>query len=435
MPILLPVAGLSISLVVLLVVGGVVGSLSGLFGVGGGFLITPILMMIGIPPTVAAASGSCQMVATSSSGMAAHSRLGNVDFKMGAVLLAGGLVGADLGVRAIRLLRTLGEADLAITLAYVLVLGSLGSYMFFQSLATLRRGAVVRKTGKGPQRPGVLDRLPWQMDFPRSGVRHSVLVPLSLAVIVGVLAAIMGVGGGFIMIPMMIYLLAMPTHVAVGTSLFQILFLCAGVTYLQAATNQTVDLLLVLPLALGSAVGAQAGARLGRLLRGEQLIILLATLVLAVTGKMISDLVFLPSNRLKPAEMYRREEASRPPRASPRRLAFYAPPLGGAGPAAGVRTLPGREAGKLRLAPLRAHANSAMELPGKEGAPLRARAAAPGGPLRPAGRERNNSPPGTALRTTAWPPGCSYTYRAGCSRPSAAPECRASFPSPRSVPS
>jgi uncharacterized protein len=303
MPILLPVAGMSISLYWLLAVGGVVGSLSGLFGVGGGFLLTPVLMMIGIPPTVAAASGSCQMVATSSSGMAAHFRIGNVDIKMGSVLLVGGLAGAALGVQAIKILRALGDADLAITLAYVVVLGSLGSYMFFESLGTLRRGAIVKKHRQPTATEGLLNRLPWQMEFPRSGVRHSILVPLFLSAIVGVLASIMGVGGGFIMLPMMVYLLGMPTHVAVGTSLFQILFLCAGVTYMQAATNHIVDLILVLPLALGSAVGAQIGARLSRLLRGEQLMILLATLVLVVMGKMTFGLIVRPSDVLKPAEV------------------------------------------------------------------------------------------------------------------------------------
>jgi uncharacterized protein len=308
MPIYLPVAGISLSLILLVAVGGLVGSLSGLFGVGGGFLLTPVLMMIGIPPTVAAASGSCQMVATSSSGMAAHFRLGNVDIKMGTVLLLGGLGGAALGVQAIKILRALGDADFAITLAYVIVLGGLGSYMFFQSLGTLRRGAIVKKHRKATHEASLLSRLPWQIEFPRSGVRHSILIPFSLSVIVGVLASIMGVGGGFIMLPMMVYLLGMPTHVAVGTSLFQILFLCAGVTYMQAATNHIVDLVLVLPLALGSAIGAQVGARMSRLLRGEQLLILLATLVLAVCGKMVHGILITPSNLLKPAGVSSHEE-------------------------------------------------------------------------------------------------------------------------------
>ncbi len=312
MHLFLPVAGLSISLPLLVSVGAAVGLLSGLFGVGGGFLLTPVLIMIGVPPTVAAASDSCQIVATSSSGTAAHFRLGNVDMKIGSLLLIGGLAGAGLGVHVIKILRTLGEADLAITLAYVFVLGSLGSYMFFQSLSTLRRGAIVKRSRKAPRADGLLTRLPWQMDFPRSRVRHSILIPLFLSAIVGILASIMGVGGGFIMLPMMVYLLGMPTHVAVGTSLFQILFLCAGVTYMQAATNHTVDLLLALPLALGSAMGAQFGARVSRLLRGEQLMILLATLVLIVTGKMMTRLILTPSNLLRPAEIYRREQVTEP---------------------------------------------------------------------------------------------------------------------------
>jgi uncharacterized membrane protein YfcA len=313
MPVLLPVAGISISLPILLAAGAAVGLLSGMFGVGGGFLLTPILMMLGIPPTVAAASDSCQIVATSSSGMAAHFRLGNVDVKMGALLLVGGWGGAAFGVEGIKILRAMGEADLLIKLSYILVLGGLGSYMFIQSLKTLRRGAVVVKSGKAPKSTGLLRRLPWQMEFPRSHVRHSILIPLFFASIVGLLASIMGVGGGFIMLPMMVYLLGMPTHVAVGTSLFQILFLCAGVTYMQATLNQTVDLVLVLPLALGSAVGAQIGARVSRMLRGEQLMILLATLVLAVTIKMMSGLILKPADLLKPAEVTRQQETTRLP--------------------------------------------------------------------------------------------------------------------------
>jgi uncharacterized protein len=312
-PIFLPIAGVSISMPLLAAAGAVVGLLSGIFGVGGGFLMTPILIMLGIPPTVAAASDSCQIVATSSSGMAAHFRLGNVDTKMGALLLVGGISGAAFGAEGIKILRSLGEADLVIKLAYILVLGSLGGYMFFQSLTTLRRGAIVKQSKKSTMGEGLLARLPWQMDFPRSRVRHSVVVPLFFAALVGVLASIMGVGGGFIMLPMMVYLLGMPTHVAVGTSLFQILFLCAGVTYMQAALNHTVDLVLALPLALSSAVGAQIGARLSRLMRGEQLMILLAILVLSVTGKMLSSLVLTPSNILEPAGVIHRQETTPQP--------------------------------------------------------------------------------------------------------------------------
>jgi uncharacterized membrane protein YfcA len=299
--VVLPVAGISISLPLLLAVGTVVGFLSGMFGVGGGFLITPILMMIGIPATVAAASGSCQMVATSSSGFAAHFRLGNVDMKLGAVLLLGGLGGAELGVHIIKLLRMLGEADLAITLTYIVVLSLVGSYMFIESLQSLRRGALVPRSQGVVKSEIYFSRLPFQMDFPRSQVRHSILLPLVLGALVGTLAAIMGVGGGFLMVPMMVYLLGMPMHAAIGTDLFQIFFTCIGVTFMQATTNQTVDLVLALPLAAGSAIGAQMGARVSRYLRGEQLRILLALLVLLVTAKMLSGLVFTPGGRLRRA--------------------------------------------------------------------------------------------------------------------------------------
>ena len=306
MPILLPVASVCISLILLAGVGTGIGLISGLFGVGGGFLLTPLLIMSGVPATVAAASVSCQMIASSSSGVAAHFRLGNVDIKMGSVLLIGGLAGGGFGVEAIKILRTLGEANLAITLTYIVVLGALGGYMFTQSLRTLRHGSIANRPTRAPKMSGLLARLPWQMDFPHSGVRHSVVVPLVLAVFAGILASVMGVGGGFIMLPLMVYLLGMPTHVAIGTSLFQILVLSAGVTFMQADANHTVDLLLVLPLALSSAVGAQLGARLSRLLRGEQLMILLATLVLAVTGKMAMDVVVKPSHLLAPSETTRR---------------------------------------------------------------------------------------------------------------------------------
>ncbi len=298
MPVFLPIAGISINMLLLIGAGALVGFMSGLLGVGGGFLLTPILMMVGIPATVAAASDTNSIVATSSSGVAAHFRLGNVDLRMGSVLLLGGLVGAAIGVEVIKVLRTLGNADVLIKLMYVLVLGSVGSYMLLQSLKNLQRGAVVLKS-RAPAKPNrFLSRLPFQMQFPRSNVRHSVLVPFVLCMIVGILSAIMGVGGGFIMVPMMVYLLRMPAHVAVGTDLFQIMFTCAGVTLMQATTNQTVDLVLALLLAVGSTVGAQIGARVSRRLRGEQLMILLAVLCLTVVGRMAVGLVVTPSNLL-----------------------------------------------------------------------------------------------------------------------------------------
>ncbi len=298
MDLYLPVAGISINLFLVIAVGAMVGFLSGLVGVGGGFLMTPILMMIGVPPTIAAASDTNSIVATSSSGMAAHFRLGNVDRKLGIVLLLGGLAGAQIGVRIIRLLRTMGSADLAITLFYVVVLSCVGCFMMVESLHSMRRGILAPKEVKPVVRREFLGRLPLQMNFPRSNVHHSVFVPLILCALVGMLAAIMGVGGGFIMVPMMVYLLRMPMHVAVGTDLFQILFTCAGVTLMQAATNHTVDVVLALLVAAGSTVGAQIGARLARVLRGDQLKIVLASVVLAVTVKMAVGLLIRPANLL-----------------------------------------------------------------------------------------------------------------------------------------
>jgi uncharacterized membrane protein YfcA len=302
MSIFLPVAGISIDLTLLVGVGAMVGFLSGLFGVGGGFLLTPILMMIGIPPTVAAASDSCQIVAASSSGVAAHFRLGNVDIKMGIILILGGLSGSALGVQVIKALRALGSADFVITVTYIVVLGSLGAYMFIESLQSLRRGTMVPKSQTPGVKGNLLDKLPFQMEFPRSRVQHSVLMPYFLGVLVGLLAAVMGVGGGFIMLPVMVYLLRMPMHVAVGTSLFQILFTCAGATFMQATTNHTVDLMLALLLAIGSTIGAQIGTRLGRLLRGDQLKILLASLVLAVMVKMTVGIMVTPASLLAAAK-------------------------------------------------------------------------------------------------------------------------------------
>jgi uncharacterized membrane protein YfcA len=298
MDILLPVAGMSINVFLLIGVGTVVGLLSGLVGVGGGFLMTPILMMIGVPPTVAVASDSNAIVATSASGTAVHFRLGNVDQKLGGVMLLGGLVGGAIGVRIIRALGALGNADLVITITYVVVLGNVGVFMFLEGLHSLRRAVMTPVAHKPSERRGFLQRLPLQMRFPASRVQHSVFVPFALCALVGVLSAIMGVGGGFIMVPAMVYLLRVPMHTAIGTDLFQILFTSAAVTLMQAITNQTVDVVLALLIALGSTAGAQIGARLARLLRGDQLKIVLATVVLAVTAKMAYRLVVAPANLL-----------------------------------------------------------------------------------------------------------------------------------------
>lgn len=302
MGILLPIAGISINVLLLIAVGSVIGLLSGLLGIGGGFLITPILMFIGVPPTIAAASGTNAIVATSSSGVGAHFRLKNVDMRMGALLLLGGLLGSAIGVECIKLLKVLGNADLVITLTYIVVLGIVGGYIVQDSLRRMRRGLLASKSLRRARKRSLLDRLPFQVEFPRSGVRHSLLLPILLCSFVGMLTAIMGVAGGFMLVPVMVYLLGMPAHVAVGTSLFQALFTCAAVTLMQAGTNNTVDLVLALLLAAGSTVGAQAGARLSRLLRGEQLMIILGILALAVMLKMVIGVTLPPQNPLGVAQ-------------------------------------------------------------------------------------------------------------------------------------
>ncbi len=281
-------------------VGMVVGFLSGLLGVGGGFLMTPILMMIGIPPIVAAASDTNAIVATSASGVAAHFRLNNVDFKMGGICLLGGLFGSAIGVQAVKILRAGGNADLLISIMYVVVLGGIGGFMVYSSLAKLRRGVMESRIEKAGPHPFInfMARLPFQMEFGRSGVRHSVLLPFILCSIVGIMTALMGVGGGFIMVPAMVYLLRMPAHVAVGTDLFQILFTCIGVTLMQATSNHSVDVVLALLIAAGSTIGAQIGASVSRHMRGEQLLIVLGVLALVVCLKMTVGIVMAPSNPL-----------------------------------------------------------------------------------------------------------------------------------------
>jgi uncharacterized membrane protein YfcA len=302
MYIYLPVAYTSINILLPIVLGFIVGLLSGLFGVGGGFLMTPLLIMLGIPPTVAAATDSNQIVAASTSGTYAHWKVGNVDFKMGFYLLVGGFIGGLVGVEAIKVLRALGNADFVIKITYVLMLGIVGAYMFIESLSSMKKKKTEEITAvKESKIAAFLKSLPLQTHFGKSGVTHSVLVPVFLGGFVGILAAIMGVGGGFLMVPVMFYILKMPMHVIVGTSLFQILFTCIEVTFLQAYKNHTVDFILALLLLLGSTMGAQVGAIFGRKLKGEQLKILLAVIVLAVTVKMVLDLTLAPSLLLSQA--------------------------------------------------------------------------------------------------------------------------------------
>lgn len=292
----LPVALTSINVLVPVGLGLAVGLLSGLFGVGGGFLMTPLLIMCGIPSTVAAATDSNQIVAASTSGTYAHWRVGNVDFKMGLYLLAGGFLGGLLGVQAIKVLRAMGNADFVIKMTYVLMLGIVGTYMFFESISSMKKSRSQEVKEKKESAIGkFLKSLPLQTHFEKSGVTHSALIPIIFGGFVGLLAAVMGVGGGFLMVPVMVYILRMPMHVVVGTSLFQILFNCIEVTFLQAYTNHTVDFILAVLLLLGSTVGAQIGAVFGRKLKGEQLKVILAIIVLVVTVKIVLELTLSPS--------------------------------------------------------------------------------------------------------------------------------------------
>ncbi|OCC16155.1 Arginine/ornithine antiporter ArcD [Dissulfuribacter thermophilus] len=292
----LPIAGNSVDILLIFGLGGFVGLLSGIFGVGGGFLMTPLLIMFGIPPTVAAASDSNQIVGASTSGTLAHWRLGNVDVKMGLLLLVGGIVGGTVGVQIIKILRAMGNADFLIKITYVLMLGGVGGYMFMDSLKGLKGTSQHTKSDKGKESTyaKMLNSLPFQTNFEKSGIEISILLPLVFGAFVGILAAIMGVGGGFIMVPVMVYLLRMPMHVVVGTSLFQILFTCVDVTIMQAYANHTVDFVLALLLLLGSTIGAQIGTIINKRLKADQIKILLASLVLLVCVKMLYSLLVAP---------------------------------------------------------------------------------------------------------------------------------------------
>ena len=295
MQLYLPIAEVSVNAFLLLGLGGLVGLLSGMFGVGGGFLITPLLFFIGVPPAVAVATGANQVVASSVSGVLAQVRRRAVDFRMGMVLLAGGIIGSAVGVWVFARLAAVGQVDLFVQLSYVLFLGLIGAMMLQESIRTMNRA---RRPGAPVRRAHVhtwVHNLPFKVKFRASGLYISVIPPMLVGAVVGFLAAIMGVGGGFIMVPAMIYILGMPTKVVVGTSLFQIIFVTAFTTLMHAVTSQTVDMLLAFVLIIGGVIGAQIGARIGLRLKAEQLRILLSLLVLAVAGKIALDLLLTPT--------------------------------------------------------------------------------------------------------------------------------------------
>lgn len=294
MQVYLPIAEVSVNIFLLIGLGGIVGILSGLFGVGGGFLMTPLLFFIGIPPAIAVATEANQIVASSFSGALAHLRRKTVDLKMGWILVSGGLIGSGIGVQIFKVLRDLGQVELLVTLCYVFFLGIIGSLMLWESVRALIRSNNNFRPIK-IKRHNWVHRLPLKIRFRTSNLYISCIPPFIIGALVGFLAAIMGVGGGFILVPVMIYIIGMPTKVVIGTSLFQIIFVTGFTTLLHSTQNYSVDALLALILLIGGVVGAQIGTRLGVYLKAEQLRILLAILVLAVCIKLGLELLIEPT--------------------------------------------------------------------------------------------------------------------------------------------
>ena len=295
MQIYLPIAEMSVNILLILGMGAAVGFLSGLFGVGGGFILTPLLIFSGIPPVVAVASTANQIIAASVSGVIAHWRRKQVDFKMGGVLIGGGIAGTGLGIWIFDYLETVGQSDLVISLSYVVLLGTIGGLMLYESVGVILRAP--RGTPNPTPKTGQhlwIHRLPFRMRFRRSRLYISVIGPVVLGFLVGLMTTIMGVGGGFVLVPVMIYLLQMPTSVVIGTSLFQIIFVTSAATLLHALSTKSVDVVLSMLLAVGGVIGAQAGARFGLRLSGEQLRAMLAIVVLLIGIRMAYGLTVRP---------------------------------------------------------------------------------------------------------------------------------------------
>ena len=299
MDIYLPIAGLSVNALMIIALGGVVGLLTGMIGVGGGFLTTPILIFYGIPPAVAVASATTQITGTSVSGVLAHRRRKGVDYRMGAVIIVGGLFGALVGGGLFRLLQQSGQIDTVIALLYVILLGSIGILMAKEAATALGIIKVSDARRKAPSRRNpLIAMLPMRWRFYHSGLYISPLAPLLLGFFSGMLTVLLGVGGGFVVVPAMIYLLGMSAQVVVGTSLLQILFVTAATTLVHATTTKSVDIVLAVLLLIGSVVGAQFGARLAQTVKPELLRMFLAVTVLLVAFRMALGLGW------QPAEIY-----------------------------------------------------------------------------------------------------------------------------------
>jgi len=297
MSIYLPIAEININIFLIVFIGMLVGALSGLFGVGGGFLMTPLLIFLGIPPVVAVGSEAPHVLASSVSGVIAHWRKKNVDFKMGFFLLSGGIVGSTLGVNLFKLLKTYGQIDIVIQFLFLIFLGFIGMSMAFESAkTTIKNYRTTSAIRTKLHQHSWIHGLPFKLRFHRSKLYISAIPPILIGFFVGVLSAMMGVGGGFIMIPAMVYILGMSTNVVVGTSLFQIIFVTANSTFFQSYLNQTVDIVLSALMILGGVIGAQIGVRIGTKLKAEYLRGILAILVLLVCAKILTDLILTPSD-------------------------------------------------------------------------------------------------------------------------------------------
>ncbi len=297
MTIYLPIAEMNVNFLLIIFIGMMIGGLSGLFGVGGGFLMTPVLIFLGIPPAVAVGTEAPHVLASSVSGVIAHWRKKNVDFKMGFFLLCGGIVGSTLGVNIFKILKNFGQIDLVIQGLFIVFLGFIGFSMAFESArTTIRKYRTTSLIRTKLHQHSWIHGLPFKTRFHRSKLYISTIPPIVIGFFVGILSAMMGVGGGFIMIPAMVYILGMSTNVVVGTSLFQIIFVTANSTFFQSYLNQTVDIVLAFLMIIGGVIGAQIGAIIGTKLRAEYLRGILAIIVLTVCAKIFTDLTLTPSD-------------------------------------------------------------------------------------------------------------------------------------------
>jgi len=292
MQIYLPIAEIPVNILLILLLGLTTGFLAGMFGIGGGFIATPLLMFIGIPPAIAVSTSTNQIIASSVSGVFAHFRKGSVDIKMGLVLVVGGFIGSTLGVSIFKILQKTGHIDLVVALTYVIFLGTISVTMLIDSIKTLvekKYGVTWEKNENGnlDKFLAKIERLPWKSHFPKSDITVSLIVPIVLSIGIGILVALMGVGGGFLMIPAMIYILRMPSSVVVGTSLFQIVFIASNATFLQAVTNNTVDIVLAFLMIISSSIGAQIGTRTGYKVDADSMRSFLSLLLLGVCVKML----------------------------------------------------------------------------------------------------------------------------------------------------